>query len=98
MDLKQETCRTRTLARFLIKKIRVCSGIPKIVKITNLQYLLRNSRLNCYDLLQDDRLTLRFSLDSVFKLSSNNHLPGVTIHYLLSFFGGSEVVASVIKY
>ena len=42
----------------------VCPGMPKVVKKANLQYLLRNGRLDCFDLLLTDRPTLRLiSLD-----------------------------------
>ena len=36
--------------------VHVSSGIPKAVKVTNIQYVLRNERLDCYGLLHADRL------------------------------------------
>ena len=45
----------------LIGYDQVCSDMPKVAKIINLQYLLRNDRLDCYDSLHTDRITLRLN-------------------------------------
>lgn len=50
-----------------------------IAKVTDLQYLLRNEMLNCYDLLRADRLTLRLNLDSAVRLAQQTLFLGVAI-------------------
>ena len=57
----RETLGLWNLYRHLTGYDQVCSDMPQLVKVTDLQYLLRNDRQNSYDLLHTDRLSqLRF--------------------------------------
>ena len=67
---------------------RICTSMPKVAKAANLQYPLRNDRLDCYDLLHADRPTLRCNLDSVVRLTRPTMFLCVAIHYLLVLFQG----------
>ena len=55
--------------------------MSKVAKVTNLQYLLRNSRLDCYDLSHAGRLILRLNLDYLFRLAQQIMSLVVTIIY-----------------
>ena len=79
----RETSGVWNLYHYFTGCSEVCSGMLIVAKVTNLQYLLRNDRLDCYDLLHADRQVLRLNLDYVARLAKPTMFLGVVIHYLL---------------